>query len=109
MDDYLRDFRVKTIKTHTAENSEDCRAIFSGGSKLDFKLLHTNIRSINKNIDEFRILLTDLNQDFQCIALSETWRIGITDLYNIPGYNLLYNHGDINQNDGFVIYIKDSL
>ena len=39
----------------------------------NFTLLHTNICSLQSNIEDLEILLHDLNHDFDVISLSETW------------------------------------
>lgn len=47
--------------------------------------------------------------DFDILVLSECWRIHNLDLFNKEGYDILYNFGDINQNDGVILYINASL
>ena len=74
-----------------------------------FRVFHTNIRSINKNFDEFRVVLSEVEDKFDIIVLSETWQIPDLSLYKLDNYNVLYNSGDINQNDGVVVYIKKQL
>lgn len=109
MDDYIRDFEIlDTIDTITAKDVATANNLLST-QFLDFKLFHTNIRSVNKNYDEFKILLEQIEGDFHCIILSETWQVNDTGLYNIPGYDIVYNGGIVNQNDGVLVYIKESL
>lgn len=55
------------------------------------------------------ITLDSLNYNFDCIIFTETFKIGDIKLFNIPGYNLIYNGGDQNKNDGVVMYLKDNL
>lgn len=73
------------------------------------KLLHHNIRSLNKNFDSLLILLKQLGSAFDFIVLSETWRIYDPSLFQIDQYDILYNEGSINQNDGVVVYVRSNL
>lgn len=108
MDQYVRDYKADEIVTHTVDNKYDCGNFFKE-KDLNFKLLHVNIRSVRKNLDELRIYLSDIKVDFHCIVLSECWNIDDTSVHNIPGYSILYNNSRLNQNDGVVVYIEDSL
>lgn len=71
--------------------------------------MHNNIRSINKNFDELQILLSQFDSNFDLIALSETWRICNHENFKLEGYDTLYNDGNINQNDGVIVFIRNSL
>ena len=42
------------------------------------------------------------------IVLSETWVVENKNLYSLPDYNIIYNQGNLNKNDGVVMYIKNS-
>ncbi|VEN58210.1 unnamed protein product [Callosobruchus maculatus] len=108
MDNYVRKFDVPGIETHISETINDCKQkIISDGMK--FNIFHNNIRSISKNLDELLILLHELQANFHCIVLTETFQLYNTDIYNIPGYDLIYNGGGINKNDGVIIYVKSDL
>lgn len=109
MNNYLQNFDVKTIDTHIALTGQDCKSFFIRDDCFDFKILHKNIRSLNKNFDKLLVLIKEINEDFHCIVLTETWQLHNLDIYNIPGYQIVYNNGTINQNDGVVIFIKESL
>lgn len=108
MDRYIRDFRWKTIDSYSIDNTLELNNTLKCNYS-NLKLIHNNIRSINKNLDEFKIFLSDINYDIDLIILTETWKIEDTSLYNLIGYNLVYNKGDINQNDGVVVFVKDGL
>lgn len=105
MDGYIRDFEVKTIQTCKAESISQGRELLKANG--GFGIFHGNIRSLKKNMDEFSIVLNELKYNFHCIVLTETWNLYDLQLFNIPGYDLIYNEGHINQNDGVVIYIKN--
>lgn len=110
MDQYIRDFNVKTIETYTLENYVEAKTVLEVNNNVEnFKILHNNIRSLNKNLDELKVLLHNLEVDIDCVILTETWRLECPELFNINGYNMIYNQGVINQNDGVVAYIKSNL
>lgn len=107
MDKYIRDFEIKTIETKIVENSMQLNNLLDNNQlKNNLLIFHSNVRSINKNFDEIKILISQIKNDLDFIVLSETWKINEVSLYNIDGYNIIYNEGEINQNDGLVIYIK---
>ena len=56
-----------------------------------FSIIHTNIRSLPKNIDNLVIFLILLNRNLSCIGISETWLNDISpiDTFNIPNYTFL--------------------
>ena len=56
-------------------------------------LICFNIRSFNKNSEEFLAYLTNTNHIFDIIILTETWGKDDTHtLFTIPGYNSLHNY-----------------
>ena len=90
-----------------------------GGVK-GFKVVHLNVRSIVKKIDQIRILLQDSNVDV--FTLSETWLKPFlhTALFEIDGYKLFrldrgYSSKTKKSNrikkrgGGLLIYVKNSL
>ena len=79
-----------------------------GGTSL--KLLHLNIRSIRKNFDEFLIFLEAYKlRDLDIIILSETWEVTNINNFILPGYTIVSNGSNINQNDGQIIYINSNI
>lgn len=81
-----------------------------GKQSYDISVINLNIRSINKNYDEFLLLLEAVSVDFDVIILTETWQIQ-PDLgkYELDKYKIYYNFGNINQNDGVIIYVRDGI
>jgi hypothetical protein len=73
-------------------------------------LIQQNIRSYNRNIDEFLVTLQGLNVEFDLIILTEAW-LGNkdSDLLNIDGYNLFRTYNNLNSSDGLVVYANCSL
>ena len=109
MDPYIRDFVYDEIETEIVDNFNQCSQVFKINEDfLNFKIMHNNIRSINKNLDEMKIILSQQEIHFDCIVLTETHQIENLALYNIEGYNLIYNEAKLNINDGVVIFLKDS-
>lgn len=109
MDPYLRDFKVNSINTFNLNECHECKEVLDVNKNHNFTILHNNIRSLSKNFDEFKILLDNINFHFDCLVLTETWHLANPELYNILGYNLIYNQGQFNQNDGTVIYLKNNI
>ncbi|KAJ8939952.1 hypothetical protein NQ317_006929, partial [Molorchus minor] len=100
MDPYIRDFKVNTIKTELVSNLDECNQVLKiNDHNCNIKLLHNNIRSIGKNLEEFKCYLKQLTTDVECIVLTETWQVADLDLCHIEGYDILYNEGTYNQND----------
>ena len=55
-------------------------------------MVHMNIQSTVKNLNEFDLYTNNLNQEFPIIALSETWlKDHNCDRYGIDGYNAEHN------------------
>lgn len=83
---------------------------FSLGNNDDFKIIHCNIRSINKNFNEFVVFLQNININFHMIVLTETW---MTDSdgqqYNMTGYDTYYSNAVNNKCDGVIIFLKNCL
>lgn len=74
------------------------------------KIMHTNIRSVSKNIDNLLIFIESYNlQNFDIIALSETFQLVSTNNCNIPGYQLFYNGARYNRNDGVILLVKNGI
>ena len=80
------------------------------GGKLT--LFHTNIRSINKNLDELSCLI-NLTGGFDVIGLSELWepenKKNNEKVYSLPGYHDLQLLKGRTQNSGCGIFVKDDI
>ena len=42
-------------------------------NNLSFSILHINIRSMNKNFENFKLSLSQCSQEFSMVCLTETW------------------------------------
>lgn len=105
MNPYIRNYKINKIETELCENINEYNKIESE-TKPDFAVFHLNIRSLSKNIDELLIFLQQFNKKFDAIILSETFQIFDICLFHIDGYELVYNRGALNKNDGVVVYVK---
>ena len=72
-------------------------------------ILYLNIRSLNANFDKLEILIKNLKIKPYVIVCTEVWQLAHFHYYKINDYNIYYNQGDINKNDGVVIYIRDDV
>lgn len=75
---------------------------------MTFRVIHQNIRSVYKNLDEFLTLLQGINIKFNCIVLTEAW-LTEQEPESLPGYNMYRSQDNINQSDGVVVYLDSSL
>lgn len=75
----------------------------------DLKILHLNIRSVMKNMDELSIVLSKIPEKIDVIVLSETYVVQDLQVIHMNGYQTLYNKGSLNKNDGVIIFIKEIL
>lgn len=109
MDVYIRDYNFDQVDTKVVSDINQADNLFVCFELGSFKLYHNNIRSISKNLDETKVYISQFNFQFDCIVFTETYGIPDTSLFLVDGYDLLYNEGDFNRNDGVVVYIRSSL
>lgn len=108
MDPFIRDYEVENKQTYEIERVSDFN-VFLRRDVRDLKIFHTNIRSINKNVDELYIYLSQLDDTFDVIVLTETFVTSDASVYGMSGYETLYNESHLNKNDGVIIFIRDSM
>lgn len=110
MDPYVRDFNGQTTETYVLDTALELSEILAVNKEnVNFTTLHQNIRSINRNIDEFKTFLYQINTNIDCIVLTETWKIDNIDIFKLQGYEIIYNAGNFNKSDGVVVYIKNNI
>ena len=74
-----------------------------------FSMIHINIRSTSKHLNEFEIFNQSLRHDFDVIAFSETWLNDNTfNLCNIAGYMTESKHRD-RTGGGVALLVKEPL
>lgn len=108
MDDFIRNYNNNPIETYTVRDINEFNTL-NVIAQQNFKIFHMNIRSISKNIDELSVFLEQFEQDFDVIILSETFQILDLNLFKKIGYDVLYNEGKVNRNDGVLIYVKSNI
>jgi len=75
----------------------------------NYRILSLNIRGINANLNELIVFLTELNLNIDIIVLSETRQLECETCVSLPNYKTFYNFSKFNQNDGVVVFVKDSI
>lgn len=107
MDGYIIRYQNDPIKTKVLDNIAEIESNYSENTGLS--IIHINIRSIEKNLDEFLVYISQLSNPPECIVLSETRNVINPKDFSIKGYNNFYNYGGINKNDGTMVYLKEHL
>ena len=72
-------------------------------------IFHLNIRSLNKHIDDLRLLINSMKVPPDIIICTETRKIIAKNLCKIDNYTMYCANAEINQNDGVCIYIKHNI
>lgn len=96
--------KINELKIKTESDLE-----FITINKNGLNIISMNIRSIQKNIDKFFVLLESMFVSFSIIILTETWNIENVELYNLKDYKWYYNNSRINRNYGVIMYVKDEI
>lgn len=75
----------------------------------NLSLITQNIRSINANFSSFGTLLQRINVDTDVIILTECWLPCCSTVPHLPGYYNSSTKLNKYQNDGVVVYVRESL
>lgn len=82
MDSYIRDVNYTPINTlELSEITEFNKFWLNKKQNNYFKIFHQNIRSLNKNFDGLKIFQNALNVEYDCIVLTEAFKIPDTSLF----------------------------
>lgn len=92
------------IHCHTCDPLEDCRIFLPKNDNYNFKVLTLNIRSYQRNFDDFCIAFKRLDTDFDVVVLTECWLSEGTILEPLPGYSVSRSQLQSNKNGGVIIY-----
>lgn len=96
------------LRSKSVDITEMKELQYSGGNFL--RIIHFNIRSINKNMDGLLTFLESYKLRYiDIIVLTETFQLASTTNCNIPGYQFFYNEATFNKNDGVIILVKDNI
>ena len=95
---------------YDVENFKNRKTLFE--KRNTFGIFHTNICSLQANIEQLEDLLHDLDHTFDIIALSETWNSEKTQLTFSPkrleGYQDYYGTTGISLKGGCGFYIRNT-
>lgn len=75
-------------------------------------ILHTNIRSINKHVNDLEHLYISLNEKCHIIITSEAWIGNDFNSKYIPfckGFNIESTKNHVRKSDGIIIFIKEHI
>lgn len=109
MNQFIRDYKFTPFLTQELDNFFEYDSQIQQSTLAHFKILHQNIRSLSKNIDQIKVYLNQIRSQFECLVLTETWKLEDINFFKLDGYDILYNEGCINKNDGVVIYLKNTI
>ena len=104
----LDTYYINNNATVVFNDSTSCDKHIVNNCNFSLKLLHLNIRSINKNFSELCILLQSFSFCFDIIILTETWSnydIG----YDILNFKKFTKPCKYNKCDGIVVYFKKGI
>ena len=96
-------------------NTRDCRFYahdelnsdnYASGSLY---IMNFNIRSVSKNIDEFKIFMSSSAIKFSIIALTETWLNDGDEFLNYDGYDAFHSIRDKRRGGGVTLLVDRDL
>lgn len=108
MDPYINDYEVTEVACAVVDDVIGYEGIGTS-REHNLKIIHMNIRSISKHFDELMVFLGQFRERFDIIVLTETFVVGDVNLYTMHNYNMIYNHGLVNRNDGVIVYVSKTL
>ena len=101
---------VDDFSSHIIENELfDLESLTSQIKNNDFCILHLNVRSLNANIENLELFLSNFNHLPSVIVCSETWNLSCPQYHNLDNYFLYYNDSKINKADGTVIFVNKKI
>lgn len=74
-----------------------------------FNVLHINIRSVNKNFDEFVVNMKNVGTSFSVIILTETWLRSTHDWMEMPGYEAFHSVREGRMGGGVTALVRSDL
>ena len=81
-----------------------------GGSNVDMlSAIHINIRSVNRNLDEFILFTNRLDMQFSIIVLTETWLNSEMRWTDIPGYKSYHTVRSGKRGGGVSVLVRSDI
>ena len=93
----IDNFSANNCNSYDLESIKDSEEIASS----KFNIIHMNIRSYNKNLDEFLSFIDCTKINFPIIFLSETWLKNENDWINIPNYTAFHSFRKDGNKEGY--------
>ena len=94
----------------TESSFKDQISLSKSGLSASLSLCHINIRSLNRNHDDFIMFIESLEFEFSVLGFSETWlRDDNCDLYGIPGFSICEKHRKNAVGGGVAIYARSDI
>ena len=89
----------------------DCESLhgYLTTDQNSLNVIHMNIRSCNRNFDEFAIFINQTGVEFPVIVLTETWLTAESDWLNILGYRAFHSIRGARAGGGVTILVSDRL
>lgn len=102
-------FSIQELQTLELEETSECKEVLSINERYQhFTIINNNIGSVNKNLDELKIILDSMRTSIGCRIIAGTGQLQKQSLFHIPGFNLVYKEGNFNQNEGVLVYVKEN-
>lgn len=109
LDDIMNNIEEEEVHIGQLVNENELHKTIKLNNKV-LNLLHLNIRSANRNFDNFILLIQTYNLYFvDVFILSEAFRDTCIIGCNIPGYKTYFNDAGYNRNDGVLILVRNDI
>ena len=104
-------FEYVTLNCNYFTENQFLESVCNTRSSNELTLLHMNIRSMCKIFDTMLGFISNISSEQVAISISETWFASETDtnIYFIPGYDLISNNRKNKRGGGVAIYIPSQL
>lgn len=79
----MRDFEVRQVETKQVHNIDQASSLLFQENKHQFRVLHTNIRSLAKNFTQLQVFLSNFPDLFDSIILTVTWQLPNESLFSL--------------------------
>ncbi|CAK1594243.1 unnamed protein product [Parnassius mnemosyne] len=95
------------IDCRSIDSMEKCKSVLTN-DEHSLKVLTFNIRSYQRNFNDFKIALKRLDLDFDVVVLTECWLCDGIIFEPLEGYKIYQSLSQVNKCSGIVTYVKNS-